>query len=222
MNHTGIANMTKHQPLLRSMPGSRAALFGLSLLLHGALLWLFLLAQPGQDRERVWPQVATDLVWIRTPPPKAAPPAPAPAAPLAPAAVARPREIAAARPASPARRPRAERLPKTEQAAPAAPEAIPAPVTEPVVASATDAPAFDREAALASARRIATESEPFRAGMALAQAPARPVYRETKEEKLGHAIAGAKRGNCLGPNAGGNLLTPLMWLIQKKDSGCKF
>lgn len=211
--------MITHQPAWGSKPGSRAALFGLSLLLHAALLWLFLMAQPGQDRGQVWPRVSTDLVWIRTPPPKPAPPPPV--------AVVRPREPEAARPASPARRPRAERVAKgeqAEQAEQAAPEAKPpaTPVTEPVAASTPPAPAFDREAALSSARRIATEGEPFRAGMALAQAPARPVYGETKDEKLGRAIAGAKRGNCLGPNAGGSLLTPLMWLIDKKDGGCKF
>ena len=212
--------MTYLQKVWRSRPGSRSALFGLSLLLHAALLWLLLQAQPGQDRGRVWPQVSTDLVWIRTAPPKPAPP---------PVALVRPREPVVASLAKPARRSRPERPERQVQAAPAA-ESMPEPAieptteptTEPVIAASPAAPAFDREAALASARRIATEGEPLRAGMALAQAPARPVYGDSKEEKLGRAIAGAKRGNCLGPNAGGNLLTPLMWLLQKKDSGCKF
>ena len=194
--------------------GPRAGLFGLTLLLHTALLWLLLLPhQPDQDRSAA--HRVTDLVWIRTPEPVPA---------EARAAVTRARKVEQPEKARPsvAARPLRRAPPIPAPAVPARPEPGTASMAQPVLAVEPAPPVFDRAAAMAAARRIATEGEPFRSGMAVAQTPARPVYGETKDEKLGRMIAGAKRGNCLGPNAGGSLLTPLMWLIDKKDGGCKF
>ncbi len=202
----GPPRMTSGQPgLTFNRPGSRAAMFGVSLLIHALLAYLFLLAQPrAADPQRQ--HVSTDLVWIRTPPPR---PVALPAPVKAPVVVARARPITV----------------RTQKNAPVTREPGPtaAPVPEQAVAVQAATPAFDREAALAAARTIATEPERWQAGMAIPKPAARPVYSETKEEKLGRMIAGAKRGNCIGPNAPiGNLLTPLGWLLDKKGSGCKF
>lgn len=68
---------------------------------------------------------------------------------------------------------------------------------------------------------MAGEPDPARAGTAVAQFDRDRQLRETETEKLGRAIAGAKRADCIGPNARGNLLTPLAWLLDKKGGGCK-
>ncbi len=198
--------MTSGLPALTfNRRSSRAALFGVSLLIHALLAYLFLLAQPrSADPQRQ--RVSMDLVWIRTPPPR---PAALPVPVAAPVVLARARAMTV----------------RTRKTAPVTRELAPAPavVTEPVVAAQVVTPEFDREAALAAARTIATEPERWQAGMAIPKPAARPVYSETKEEKLGRMIAGAKRGNCIGPNAPvGNLLTPLGWLLDKKGGGCKF
>ena len=200
--------MTSPQPALALNRSSwRAALFGVSLLLHALLAYLFLLAQP-RAADSQQQQTSTELVWIRAAPPRpVALPSPVPA----PVVVARARTV----------RTRTTRVVKHERDPGAAP--VPAPAAEQAKAVEPATPAFDREAALAAARTIATEPEPWQAGMALARPAPRPVYSETKEQKLGRMIAGAKRGNCIGPNAPiGNLLTPLGWLLDKKNGGCKF
>lgn len=76
------------------------------------------------------------------------------------------------------------------------------------------------EAARKAARKIATEKDPVRAGTLAAQLEAHPLYPDDKETALQKGIAGAKRGDCL--KQSGNLLTPLFWLLDKKDHGCKF
>ena len=83
-------------------------------------------------------------------------------------------------------------------------------------------PVFDRSAALAAARGLANERDPGRADLPVGQFDSRRQLRKTEAEKLGQAIASGKRGDCIAANGGGTLLTPLMWLIDKKDHGCKF
>jgi hypothetical protein len=184
------------------MPQSwlRPALLLVTVLLHVAALLLFL-GQPGA-RSDTGGAPAMELVWIRTPPPKP----PEPAAPVA----------AAPRPAKPVTTPRRPRAAIAARAPAAASEstllAVPAAPADQAPASGTAAP-FDHGAAIETARKIAREVDPVVPGT---------KYNETRDEKLGRAIAGAKRQSCLGGNASGNLLTPLMWLMEKKGSGCKF
>jgi hypothetical protein len=173
----------------------RPALLAATVLLHlGALV---LVLSPSSSRRDKSPAPAMDVVWVRTPPP------PPPVVQVAPA------------PSSPARAPR--RTPRAAaRPAPAAAEstlvAVPS-ASVPAEPAAEAAPDFDRDQAINAARRIAREVDPVLPGT---------KYAETREERLGKAIASAKRPSCLKGNGGGNLLTPLMWLLEKKDSGCKF
>lgn len=181
----------------------RPALLCATVLLHAGALLLFLGQQGARpDTSDV---AAMDLVWIHTPPPKPPePPAPArlePPPKVATAVKAQRRARAAVASKAPAPTPES-----TLVAVSAAPSTGPAPQTG-------EAAPFDHEAALETARKIAREVDPVLPGT---------KYKETRDEKLGRAIAGAKRGNCLSGNGGGNLLTPLMWMLDKKNSGCKF
>ncbi|ATQ73302.1 hypothetical protein CR152_01360 [Massilia violaceinigra] len=86
------------------------------------------------------------------------------------------------------------------------------------VAPPSGAPQFDPDAARKFAREIATKPDAARAGMAVAQIPPKPYATETKAARL---IAGAKRRDCKDGIPGG-LLAPLVLLLDKKDSGCKW
>ena len=79
---------------------------------------------------------------------------------------------------------------------------------------------FDMNAALKTARKVANEKDPARAGTAVAQLDDHPLYPEQNTTELAAKIKGAKRESCLN-QPGGNLLTPLFWLLEKKDHGCK-
>jgi hypothetical protein len=74
------------------------------------------------------------------------------------------------------------------------------------------------EAARRTARKMANEKDPAKAGTALAQLPDPAI---ASESKLARDIAGAKRGDCKDGIPGG-LLAPLFLLMDKKDSGCKW
>lgn len=196
--------------LAMTRPATRLPLFALTVAVHLALGWalfatsLFAPVMPGGPVER--------MTWVDLPASTSRPREPLPAAEPRPS---RP-TVARAAPASKR---------QARRAAPFAPPASNEPdsAAPPQPASAAPAaPAFDREAALAAARKHANDPDPARAGTALAQFDARRELRETEQERLGRQIAGAKRGDCIGPNAGGNLLTPLFWLLDKKDGGCKF
>ena len=76
-------------------------------------------------------------------------------------------------------------------------------------------------AALKTARKVANEKDPARAGLPVAQLDDHPLYPERTGSELATKMEGAKRQDCLGPNANANLLTPLFWLLHKKDHGCK-
>lgn len=174
-----------------------AALFLATVLLHAGALML-LLAMLAPKRAKDQPAAAIAVVWLRTP--KA--PAPAAAAPQAPARTSRKRVPAAVR----------------QTRAPTVTPVAPAPQS-PIAQSEA---VFDRAAALAAARKLASQPDHARAGTVGAALDARRELSETEDEKLGRKIASGKRGSCLQPNGGGSLLTPLMWLIDKKDHGCKF
>ena len=177
-----------------------AALFLATVLLHTAALMLLLsMLAPKRAKEQAVPAIA--VVLLRTP----EAPAPASAAPAAkPARISRKKPVpAAVRPASST--PAVTLVAPAPQSPVAHPEAV-----------------FDHAAALAAARKLAGQPDPARAGSVGAALDARRELSETEDEKLGRKIASGKRGNCLQPNGGGSLLTPLMWLIDKKDHGCKF
>ena len=95
-----------------------------------------------------------------------------------------------------------------------APAASYDPLGEPAAAT------FDMEAARRAARRVATEKDTTRPDSLAKRLDDHPLYPEDHETRLQKGIAGAKRGDCR--NTPGGLLAPLVWLLDKKDSGCKW
>lgn len=176
----------------------------LSLALHAALLFAYRhhltrapLASDTLDAKPI-------TVWLRPPPPSLEEPAPAgrsvEPARRADAAPAKKRLRAHVQTALPDQAP-------GHEAAPGIPTAEPEP-----------APRFDLDAARKLARDMADDPDPTRAGTAVAQIPPKPYATETR---LARAIAGAKRRDCKDGLPGG-LLGPLIILMDKKDSGCKW
>ena len=191
-----------------------AAGIALSIAAHGALLLAFRYHAPVARVDHAAVR-ETLVIHLRAPPPP-------PAAPLQRAA---PTPDVAPPPAKTApRRTQATKPAQTVRAAPAVialPEDSPArPAQEGrfTVAPAQEGPAFDPEAAKQFARSIATRPDPARAGMAVAQIPEKPLATETRAARL---IASAKRADCKDGLPGG-LLGPLILLMDKKDSGCKW
>lgn len=84
--------------------------------------------------------------------------------------------------------------------------------------SAPAAPRFDPEAARSMARGLANAPDPAKAGTALAQLTPEPLETETRAAR---AISKAKRRDCKDGIPGG-LLAPLLLMMDKKDSGCKW
>jgi len=132
--------------------------------------------------------------------------------------------------------PKPERRKREQPAAPRRPApAAPVPV---IVATPTPAPSqaitqpqpdplhpelqpkkFDMDAALKTARQIASEKDPGRADTAVAQLKEHPLYPEDHETQLQKGIASAKKYDCLKSGAGMGLLAPLAWAFDKH---CKF
>ncbi|MDB5936558.1 MAG: hypothetical protein JWQ01_3902 [Massilia sp.] len=176
----------------------------LSFALHAALLFAWRQgAPPGQAPNIVRPPLT---VWLRPPPP----PPKAEPAPAAPSAA----KSAPVRAAPPKRRAAPNVIALPQEATAAAPAADAFTVEPPT----PDAPHFDREAARKLARQMANEPDPAKAGTALAQLPRKELAEETKAAR---AIGRAKRGDCKDGIPGG-LLAPLLLLMDKKDSGCKW
>ena len=191
-----------------------AAGIALSIAAHGALLLAFRYHAPVAKVDHAAVR-ETLVIHLRAPPP----PTPAPPQPVAPTPDVAP---------PPARTtPRRAQATKPAQAARAAPDVIALPQDSPArpaqegrftVAPAQEGPVFDPEAAKQFARSIATRPDPARAGMAVAQIPEKPLATETRAARL---IASAKRPDCKDGLPGG-LLGPLIMLMDKKDSGCKW
>jgi hypothetical protein len=177
-----------------------------SLVLHALLLsaWRGNLARTVNPEAEPPRSIA---VWIR-PLPK-----PQPAEP----------PVAAAAPSAPQARPRPHKAPRAVLAVRPRPEAPaqqqPFIVQQP---SSTEpppaAPHFDRDAARRFARRIASDPDPAKVDTAVGQFPEKPLQTESRAER---AIASAKRRDCKDGIPGG-LLAPLILLLDKKDSGCKW
>ncbi|MES2017581.1 MAG: hypothetical protein V4484_13895 [Pseudomonadota bacterium] len=173
-------------------------LLAATVLLHLALLWLFL-GMRHAAREHDVSSKGIDVVWANEP-------------------VTRPKHD------TEGPWPRTRPLARRNRPALPAPAASVAPVTTHEEQAVPEAPqpVFDRGAALAAARKLASEPDAARLATVGGQIDARRKLSETQDEKLGREIAEGKRSACLTANGGGSLLTPLMWLIDKKGHGCKF
>lgn len=194
------------------MPNRRGIVLGIavSLLLHGALVYLWRHVQQPIQPDTA-PRVESVAVWIR---PLAAKPPPPPVEvvkpkrepkPVSKPTLARARET----PAAPAASPQAITV---VPAAPATPAASPG-------NAAPETPRFDMEAARRTARKMAGERDPSKVGTAVGQIPDKPLQTETQ---LARDIAQGKRGDCRTAYAGAGLLAPVLMLLDKKDSGCKW
>ena len=178
------------------------------LLLHVALLYGWRYAKPPPLPE-AGPKVESVTVWIRPPRPIIKPlPPPPPVARVEPKREKKP--VRAASPRAPAATPAADPVPNAITVAPSPTPADPL---------ATDAPKFDMAAALSTARKVASERDPSKVGTAVGQIPDKPLRTETQ---LARDIASGKRGDCRTAYAGAGLLAPLVMLLDKKDSGCKW
>lgn len=180
------------------------------LLLHVAFLYGWRHAKPPPLPD-AGPRVESITVWIRPPTPIIKPLPPPPS-------VARVEPQREKKPVRAAARPGLT-VPATPAADPVQNAITVAPSPAPADPLATDAPKFDMEAALKTARKVAGERDPSKVGTAVGQIPDKPLRTETQ---LARDIASGKRGDCRTAYAGAGLLAPLVMLLDKKDSGCKW
>lgn len=197
------------------MPSRRGIVLGIgvSLLLHGALLYLWRHARPPAMPPSE-AKVESIAVWIR---PLAAKPPPPPVEAVKPE-----------RDPKPISKPKRAATRETPAAA-AAPAASPQAITVVPAAPATPAagadavtpetPKFDMDAARKTARKMAGERAPSKVGTAVGQIPDKPLQTESQ---LARDIAQGKRGDCRTAYSGAGLLAPVLMLLDKKDSGCKW
>lgn len=197
----------------RPRRGKLVAGIAVSILLHALLLATLRTpsAPYSPPDERRWSQPLT----IRIVPP------PRPPEPSIPTEPPKPVSAKVDRPAS---RPAPIRT-KPERTAPdttARPEmtVVPAEPREP--APSENAPAFDPDAARAAARAMAKDLDTPTGNWVGEKLRKEKELQETRDAKLGRNIAGAARPDCKTAYAGAGLLAPLIMLMDKKDSGCKF
>ena len=181
----------------------------LSLAVHALLVFAWHIGVlPVRQDDRAMPRAIA--VWLRPPPPKVAelvsPPPPKPEVKAKPN-----RTEQRVRPA-----PSTNVIALPEPAASTKPPPDVFAVEPP--APADSAPRFDREAALRTARKVANEPDPAKVGTAVGQLPPKELATETKAARV---ISQAKRADCKDGLPGG-LLGPLLILMDKKDSGCKW
>gem|GEM_PF-434984 len=212
------ASKGKGRSRSRSSRSTNRVAVGIALSIAAHLLLLFAFRYHGPAARDDGPAAPERLVvYLKAPPPApptvAVPepkPEPAPEAAKVRQPKPAPRRTPSPQPRAPA--PATDVIALPERAADA-----PAPDSQFTVAPPADEKKFDPDAARKFARSIASKPDPARAGMAVAQIPEKPMETETKAARL---IAGAKRANCKDVPA--NLLTPLLMLLDKKDSGCKW
>lgn len=184
----------------------------ISIAVHGALLALY--RQPAAPPAPTPPEPLT--VRLRAaPPPPVATPTPPVATPAPTEKPAAPRKRATQRPS-----PRVIAVePATRQSDQETYKVEDKPVPEETPKEAPPAaPAFDMNAALKTARKVANAPDPAKAGTALERLLPPPLQTESKFER---AIKSAKRRDCKDGVPGG-LLAPLFLAMDKKDSGCKW
>ncbi|NRR29992.1 hypothetical protein HSX11_07310 [Oxalobacteraceae bacterium] len=206
-----------------------AAGVAVSLLLHGVLIFGYRFGLTPAPLPQL-PHAEMLTVWVRPAPP------PTPVKPPPPPEPVKPKEpprVLAQQP--PKEKEKPERLPAPARELAQKPDSAP-PVTEsqaitlpgPVSAPppdpfaeprAADAkPAFDMDAARRTARKMANEPDPAKAGTALARLPQKQLESETEMAKR---VSQAKRPDCKDGLPGG-LLAPLFLMMDKKDHGCKW
>lgn len=212
------ATLTLGEPARLRRPGMAWGV-AVSVVLHAMLIFGYRLTSPQAPAELLPREAMT--VWL-VPPPR--PPAPA-VVQLEPPPVkqVQPRErekkVEVARASRPA-------PPDTAEDKPSQAITLPAPtpadnLPDPLYPERQQqAKLFDMNAALKTARKVANEKDPARAGLPVAQLDDHPLYPERTAGELATKMEGAKRKDCL--TQPGNLLTPLFWLLEKKDHGCKF
>jgi hypothetical protein len=202
----------------RPMPTNRGIVLGIavSLLLHGALIYLWRHVQPSAPPDTA-PRVESIAVWIR---PLAAKPPPPPVEVVKPKR--EPKPISKPKPATVREKPAAATAPASSPqaitvvtASPATPAASPDTFRQ----ETPETPKFDMEAAKRTARKMAGERDPSKVDTAVGQIPDKPLQTETQ---LARDIAQGKRGDCRTAYAGAGLLAPVLMLLDKKDSGCKW
>ena len=213
------ATLTLGEPARLQRPGMVWGI-AVSVVLHTLLIFGYRLASPEAPTEL--PPREAMTVWL-VPPPK--PPAPV-VLKLEPPPVKqaqpseRDKKVEVVRASKPA--PAETAVDKPSQAI-----TLPAPANNPPdplypeQQKQQQAKQFDMNAALKTARKVANEKDPARAGLPVAQLDDHPLYPEKTATELATKMEGAKRKSCL-DQPGGNLLTPLFWLLEKKDHGCKF
>lgn len=197
---------------------SRAMHWGIaaSLLLHAALLQMFLHheAAPPAPEHRTF----TDLTLFLLPTP---PPAPAQAPRLEP--------IAPQMALRNARRPTSDRGKKDLTPAPAASPIV----NETIHAQANEQPALpgsrprlDLDAALKMAGKIARDPNSVRDDRAVAQLKNHPLEAGNPDSRLAQDIQRGARADCLQSQSSKGLLAPLFLVadavLSKKDGGCKW
>ncbi|MCM2566099.1 hypothetical protein [Janthinobacterium kumbetense] len=202
----------------RPLPNRRGIVLGIavSLLLHGALIYLWRHVQPAARMDTA-PRVESIAVWIR---PLAAKPPPPPAEVVKPKR--EPKPISKPKLATVRETPAAT---VTPAASPQAITVVPASPATPAASADTfrqetpETPKFDMDAARKTARKMAGERDPSKVGTAVGQIPDKPLQTETQ---LARDIAQGKRGDCRTAYSGAGLLAPVLMLLDKKDSGCKW
>ncbi|MRX09197.1 hypothetical protein GJ697_15245 [Pseudoduganella sp. FT25W] len=208
------ATFSFDQPSRVRRPGIVAGI-AVSLVLHAVLLFGYRLSSPPAPAQpakamTVWLQPARPprIVARVEPPPKP-----------------EKREVARVTPrarSTPAPAPAAEE--KTAVAAqtplkPAESQAITLPPAPDPLHADQQPRTFDMNAALKTARKVANDKDPARAGLPVAQLDDHPLYPENHTTKLQSGIASAKKDDCLQKGAGAGLLAPLIWALDKH---CKF
>jgi len=202
-------------------PGRRL-FFGLavSILLHASLLMLLRAPAPSAVPDaRRWSSLEVRVQLLPPPPvpiPQAVPPPPVQPRRVEPRKLEPPAEVQRPAVKEPLRRkpPEAIYVP-----APREPDVSAAPQPS---APPANAPEFDPEAAKAAARNIASTLDPPKSDAPNAQVHRDgPRYKETKEQRLAREIKDSARPNCKDGVPGG-LLAPVLLLMDKKDSGCKW
>lgn len=202
-----------------SRPGGIAVGVAISIVLHAALL--FGMRFGWEARTPALPQPETITVWLRPAP--AVQPLPPPTAPLTVATQPPPPKKTVKERAT--RKPVLADTRATPVTAAESPQGMswvaPAPAlaaSDPFAEPASGPPKFDMDAAKRSARKVANERDPSKAGTAVGQFPEKPLATETP---LARSISQSARADCKNGVPGG-LLAPLILLMDKKDHGCKW
>jgi hypothetical protein len=201
--NTGFSTLPERRQTTRVAAG-----IAISLAAHALLLAMY-----RQPQSSALPAAAREPLTVRL---QAAPAKPPVAEPLR----SSPQPEVQAKPARP-------RAPRRIIAVPTQPETpedktftvdAPPPVVSAPAPVPNAEPRFNLDAARSTARRVANEPDPAKAGTALERLPPPPLQTESKLER---GIKGARRPDCKDGVPGG-LLAPIFLAMEKKDSGCKW